>query len=364
MDDYVTRLDSMARDAVDRTRREGRDGEAICRSGLFRLDFAVPPEVAPLALDSAVRMHVRSWASGIRRRKPFPGFHPGIYLEQHGVAAEGADPTADYIRMGKPDGPWHSVVIESGGPDACDLPANDSVALHLHVFYPELLPEIVGRLSRNRSRPELLVSVTTEEARTLVARQLEDYDGRVAAVEVVPNCGRDIGPFLTVFGRRLLSDYTYVGHIHTKKTVAVKDATLGETWFDFLITNLLGGSSGNMADPILATMKADESLGMVFPDDPHAQGWNANRGIAESLASKIGLEKLPEYFNFPVGTMFWARTVVLAPLIGLNLQWDDYPAEPLPYDGTLLHAIERLLPLTLHQQSLRAATTNVVGVTR
>jgi hypothetical protein len=38
---------------------------------------------------------------------------------------------------------------------------------------------------------------------------------------------------------------------------------------------------------------------------------------------------------------------LLSPLIELNLQWDDYPLEPLPYDATFLHAIDRLLPLTL-----------------
>ena len=364
MTDYVTRLEALARKAVDRSRREEQDVELILGSGLFRPDFVVPPDMAPLSLDSAVRLHVRSWASGIRRRKPFPGFHPGVYLEQHGVAIEGSDPTADYIRAGRPDGPWNSTVISAGGGDVRDLPANHSVALHLHVFYPDLLPEIMSRLSCNRCRPDLLVSVTSEEARDLVARHLESYEGKVAAIEVVPNRGRDIGPFLTQFGRRILSDYEYVGHIHTKKTAAVKDAALGKTWFEFLMANLLGGRSGAMADTILASMKADRSLGMVFPDDPHAQGWNANRGIAEELASKIGIRELPQHFNFPVGTMFWARTCALSPLIDVNLQWDDYPQEPLPYDGTLLHAIERLLPLTLRVGTLRAAITNVTGVTR
>jgi lipopolysaccharide biosynthesis protein len=61
--------------------------------------------------------------------------------------------------------------------------------------------------------------------------------------------------------------------------------------------------------------------------------------------------------------MFWARTCALTRLIELNLGWNDYPQEPLPYDGTLLHAIERLLPLTL-PVGLHAATTNVTGVTR
>jgi lipopolysaccharide biosynthesis protein len=144
----------------------------------------------------------------------------------------------------------------------------------------------------------------------------------------------------------------------------VKDAALGKTWFEFLMTNLLGDSSAAMADTILARMKADQSLGIVFPDDPHAQGWNNNRDFAEALARKIGLAELPEHFNFPVGTMFWARTSALAPLIRLNFQWDDYPAEPLKYDGTLLHAIERLLPLTLPVSLLHSATTNVAGTTR
>ena len=197
-----------------------------------------------------------------------------------------------------------------------------------------------------------------------MAGHLERYEGKVAAIEVVPNRGRDVGPLLTQFGRRILSDYTYVGHIHTKKTATV-DGALGKRRFKFLIANLLGGRLGAMADAILASMKADRSLGMVFPDDPHAQGWNANRGFAEELASKIGIGELPQqHFNFPVGTMFWARTCALSPLIDANLHWDDYPQEPLPYGGTLLHAIERLLPLTLSVGTLRAAVTNVTGVTR
>jgi lipopolysaccharide biosynthesis protein len=255
------------------------------------------------------------------------------------------------------------MVITEDGLTRRAVPASASVALHLHIFYPDLLPEIMTRLSCNQIRPDLLVSVTSEEVRNLVATELEDYGGNVA-IELVPNRGRDIGPLLTEFGRRILSDYEYVGHIHTKKTATTKDTALGMVWFEFLLANLLGGASGTMADAILEAMKVQRSLGMVFPDDPHVQGWNANREFAEVLAARIGLGALPQYFNFPVGSMFWARTCALAPLIDLNLQWDDYPPEPLPYDGTILHAIERLLPLTLKLGPLNVATTNVVGVTR
>ena len=120
-----------------------------------------------------------------------------------------------------------------------------------------------------------------------------------------------------------------------------------------------------MADKIIAHMASDRSLGLVFPDDPHVVGWGENGALAASLAESLGLGELPKgHFNFPVGTMFWARTEALRPLVELDLGWDDYPLEPLPYDGTMLHAIERLLPFVAAKAGYRSAVTQVPGVTR
>ena len=57
---------------------------------------------------------------------------------------------------------------------------------------------------------------------------------------------------------------------------------------------------------------------------------------------------------YPLGTMFWARTAALAPLFELGLGWEDYPPEPLPYDGTILHAIERLVTLVARHRGFRS----------
>ncbi len=78
----------------------------------------------------------------------------------------------------------------------------------------------------------------------------------------------------------------------------------------------------------------------------------------------MGLEPLPPFFDFPIGTMFWARTSALGPLLALGLDWNDYPAEPVPVDGTILHAIERLLPFAARHAGYRYATTHVPGCTR
>jgi hypothetical protein len=364
MKDYVARLEFLAQDVCERTRQEKEDTKEILGSGLFRQDFSCPPQGRSQTIEAHVRAFVRSWATGLGRRKPFPGFHPGIYLEQHGLAAQGANPFADYLRAGRPEGPWHYPIIVAGETKEEDLPENRLVALHLHVYYPELLVEITSRLLRNQICPDLFVSITNEKARESVVDQLRDYKGKVVDIQLVPNRGRDIGPFLTSFGQRIVADYDFVGHLHTKKTVDVKDPAVGQLWYRFLLDNLLGGESGAMADNILARMKGDPLMGMVFPDEPNIVGWNSNRIIAESLAGRVGLHKLPDHFVFPVGTMFWARASALAPLMNLKLDWDDYPEEPLPYDGTLLHAIERLLPLCLSTGNLHIAATNVAGLTR
>jgi len=62
--------------------------------------------------------------------------------------------------------------------------------------------------------------------------------------------------------------------------------------------------------------------------------------------------------------MFWVRTSVLSRFVGLDLKWSDYPSEPLPVDGTMLHAIERLFGIAPGAMGMACAVTNVRGVTR
>jgi len=194
---------------------------------------------------------------------------------------------------------------------------------------------------------------------------IRNYKGRVVDIRAVPNRGRDIGPLLTTFGKTLIAGYDVIGHLHTKKSPHVADREVIEAWVNFLLENMIGGTKGGpMLDRILAEMEADPMIGIVYPDDPNVISWTENRGAAENLVRRMGLARLPCQFNFPIGTMFWMRTPVLERFVALDLTWDDYPAEPLPNDGTVLHAVERLFGVVPELEGKTTLVTHVRGVTR
>lgn len=363
MQRYVASLEQLALQAKRRMLREAESAQIIIKSDMMRPDFYLRSPEDDHSLEDVVRYgYVRSWATGIDKRRPRPGFHPDIFLEANASSKSDADPFAAYLLAGQPEGPWNHELILSGDP-VIEPPATLRLALHLHVYYPELLPDILDRLGMNRLRPELFVSVPSEKVEDAVRGHLRRYEGKVVEVRVVPNMGRDLSPLLTAFGRQLIGNYDIVGHVHTKKSLDVADEATGRLWHRFLMENLLGGKA-RMTDVIIGRMSMEPSIGLVFPDDPHIVGWGANMPHAQALANRLNLGPLPQHFVFPVGSMFWARTEAIRPLVDLELGWSDYPNEPLPYDGSMLHAIERLLPMVAQAQSTRLVLTHVEGITR
>ena len=57
-----------------------------------------------------------------------------------------------------------------------------------------------------------------------------------------------------------------------------------------------------------------------------------------NIDAEINSNELP----LPIGNCFWARFDALKPLFDLDWNYEDFPPEPLPHDGTVSHALERI----------------------
>ena len=360
--DYANCLEVISSDVIVLNNQEREETEIILNSHLFNSSFSAMDRSDTKNLSKAVRTYIRTWKTGIGLRKPCPGFHPGIYDLYISDKRNRPDPFTHYIANGRPAGPWlNKVIIPS---EELVAPSNPvSAALHIHCYYPDLLDAIVWRLKSNRSRPDLFVSIPDASYISEVKQKLNRSGCRIIKIGTVPNLGRDLGPFLTEFREEIIENYDLVGHIHTKKSIGVGNVDVGRRWFKFLLEHLIGGNFTTL-DSIISNMASNPQIGLVFPDDPHIIEWGDNRIHAAELWEKMFSSALPESIIFPVGSMFWARTKALQPLLNLRFKYADFPNEPLPYDGTMLHAIERLIGPIVQECGYDIVTTHIPGIVR
>jgi glycosyltransferase involved in cell wall biosynthesis len=368
---YVSAVEEIGLEAVRKIRQRRSDLETIHADGSFDTCMFLGRAFTLRSRKSIIlRYLARSAAFGRGRepsrnfyyRRPCAGFHPQIYSYERDLDSS-VDPLAHFIRSGKPTGPWSHDVITPQNATATGAGPDLRVGLHGHFHYPELIGDFLSKVAPNTSRLDLLLSTDTQPKKKRLEDATRGYTRGRVVTRLVPNRGRDIGAFLTAFGSEIAGDYDVVGHIHSKQSLFLGNTDIGKRWREFLWQHLLGARYP-MIDIILGRFVSDASLGIVFPEEAHLADWDLNREIAQRLAARMGFAgELPPFFDFPVGTMFWARARALQPLIGLGLDWNDYPAEPLPIDGTILHAIERLLPFAARHMGFKYATTYIKGLT-
>ncbi|WP_434715340.1 glycoside hydrolase family 99-like domain-containing protein [Paraburkholderia sp. A3RO-2L] len=225
-----------------------------------------------------------------------------------------------------------------------------SIAVHYHVFYEDLVGEGAAYL-RNIPCPfDLYVSTTPSAQPEVVRNVLRSAlpNAREIVVEAVPNRGRDLAPLIVQFGHRL-AQYDAVCHIHTKKSP--HSGSLG-AWRDEIMELLFGAknSDGQSVEQILDLIKSGAKV--VYPEPnltilTDRTGWSDNYAEAARLLHRYTEYRIENFpvVEFPQGSMFWARSECIGDLLKMPLQFDDFPAEPIPADGTIAHALERLILL-------------------
>jgi glycosyltransferase involved in cell wall biosynthesis len=368
MANYVNKIDELGTSVRRSLEQIKEDQKTILQHGTFNRDLHFGHDSDAWSADAGVWKYLADsrlaapWnkpLAGTFMRRPLEGFNPLIYARENpGFDPQRQeDPLAHFARNGRPSGRWTHRVMTPPANHPVPV-AGLKIAVHGHFHYPELLPDFIRRLNQNRNTFDLFLTTTTQAKADEIAKAIAKSGLENVEIAVAGNRGRDLAPFLRGLGDGLYSGYDVVGHFHGKRSVHV-DSTTGDNWRKFLWEHLIGGEFA-IADAILRVFAEEPRVGLVFAEDPNLNGWDENLEIGEALATRMKLRgPLPMHFDFPIGTMFWARPDALKPLIRLNLRDDDFPAEPLPIDGTLLHALERIIPLAATEAGFEYATTYV-----
>jgi hypothetical protein len=243
---------------------------------------------------------------------------------------------------GREYGPIDSLVAYDG--PARLLGERLSVCVHLHLFHTDLAGVFAGYLRNIPRRFTLLVSAPEDEDPEFWRNWLETELANCnrCVVKRQENRGRDILPMVDTFRREIL-DHDVLFHCHSK--VSSYESAYRD-WRTFLLHNTLG--STEVVAALLAQFREDSHLGLVAPPYFHAlqdqPQWGANRARVDAMLSSLGMQRSEDPCpDFPAGSFFWARVTAIAPLLTGAFGLGVFEPEGGQIDGTLAHAIERLL---------------------
>ncbi|WP_122266992.1 glycoside hydrolase family 99-like domain-containing protein [Pseudomonas syringae] len=235
---------------------------------------------------------------------------------------------------------------------------NNKLAIVIHAFYVDILKEFISKIQENASSLKIKLYVSTPYENEKEVEALLNDSGLPYLLSGVQNLGRDILPFMHLARIVAKDEYPIILKLHTKRSKHRED---GDKWRNELVDKLV--SDGALYKNHQALIK-NQRIGVLSPSGhlvPLKNHWGGNAENCARLANRLGFE-FEEIIDkeFPAGTMFFAQTKALLPLLNLAIDEGDFDEELGQTDGTFAHAIERIISIS----SLAAGLETVEQVSK
>lgn len=228
-----------------------------------------------------------------------------------------------------------------------------SVIIVIHIFYDEKIDFFLKYVENIPEEIFVFITVAKEQTREYIREYLKNTDRKYKVV-IKENQGRDISSLL-VTARTEILKYKYVCFLHDKKEKCDEKKTDIDQWSYCLWENSIG--SKIFINNIIYTFEKNSIIGLLVPPSPitenleygYSNSWGSDFGLVKNLSKQMGLKcDLDKAFPpIALGTVFWARVDALRSLFQRDWKYVDFDPEPLANDGTLSHAIERILPFVV-----------------
>ena len=228
---------------------------------------------------------------------------------------------------------------------------NCYIAIQAHIFYEDLIFQIIKFTNNIPFKFDLYISTISYETKIVIEKYVKNYSkANNCEIQIFKNKGRDVLPLIIQL-RKKIKKYKYFCHIHTKKSK--HDVILGNKWRNYLYKNMLGNNE--VISEIIYDFERFDKLGFVFPevyfeiikkiDNYESTNFflhKPNIKYMNLILNKIfpGFQ-VGEKLLFPSGNMFWAKTKAVYQIFKIKLI-NLFPKELNQTNKTIMHAIERI----------------------
>lgn len=227
---------------------------------------------------------------------------------------------------------------------------NKKVAFIIHIFYIEILKEILEMIKDLVDIDIKLFVTCPHKLRPEIELELQNFQFNYNILEV-ENRGRDVLPFIKIFPIVLSEDFEFVMKLHTKKSNHLKR---NNNWRNDLYDKLL--KPDNIKN-FIEICNIYPDIGMIGPSGhilPMSLYYGGNSETVLNILKRIEIENQKlQGAVFIAGTMFFARTKALQYLLNIGISEEEFEIETGQVDGTLAHAMERVICIGVNLSSLR-----------
>lgn len=231
--------------------------------------------------------------------------------------------------------------------------AERRIALAMHLYFMDMLDQSVAFAAKFPPQTDVFISTNDEKKKRQIEQAFAGQDLHSVTVLVVENRGRDVAAFLCDLAPHLRG-YDYVCFMHDKKAIQTRPGSVGAS-FGYVCNENVCKNAAHVLN-VLCEFERDPYLGILCPPYPThglyfmnmcSGGWGPNFENTKQLLKTLRLD-VPisgeESPIAPFGSVFWFRPDALETLFAHGWQHSEFPPEPLPQDGTISHAIERVYP--------------------
>lgn len=219
------------------------------------------------------------------------------------------------------------------------------VCVLIHVYYPELLPELIAFAQNFRDVAfDVYVNVVDDVWTPEVHATLRELCPG-AFVMLSNNLGRDIGGHLRSLEQIDIARYDMFALMHTKKSPHMA-AEEGEFWRRDLLAAFAG--TPEIAAECVAAMQGDPRIGLIGAKAWRSQKLGRNGPQYERLLDILGVQGAHRDLDYVSGSMFLLRASVAERLVQ-KLRHVDFENgtdkdHAFYVDGQIEHGVERAVP--------------------